>query len=204
MPLLPSLAVVLQLAAAVPVGVTLHPAPTLAPTLAPAALAALADTTRVPADTPRVAPRPRAVEYSDWYTRRATIHKVGSFAMLPLFAAQWYTGNQLIEHGSDASAFARRAHGPIATGVAGLFALNTVTGVWNLWEGRHDPAGRGWRVAHALLMLGADAGFVAAGAMADDAEQSGDARNRHRTVALTSMGVAVAGWTMMLPPFRRE
>ena len=148
--------------------------------------------------------RPRAIEYSDWYGRRATLHKWGSVAMLPLFAAQYYTGRQLLENGSDAPAFAKRAHGPLATGIAALFTLNTVTGVWNLWEGRHDPAGRISRTAHGVLMLTADAGFVMTGLMADDAEESGDERNRHRDVAIASMSVALAGYVIMLPPFRRD
>jgi len=43
--------------------------------------------------------------------------------------------------------------------------LNSVTGVWNLWESRHQPAGRTRRTLHGLLMLAADAGFGATASM---------------------------------------
>ena len=42
--------------------------------------------TPVVADTPVARPRPRAIEYSDAYNTRLTIHRIGSYTMLPLFA----------------------------------------------------------------------------------------------------------------------
>ena len=41
----------------------------------------------VAADTPRV--RRHAVAYSDAYNTRLTIHRIGSYTMLPLFAGEW-------------------------------------------------------------------------------------------------------------------
>jgi hypothetical protein len=163
------------------------------PAIAPVRIPAFA------ADTPRAA----LVEYSDAYALRQTIHRVGSYAMVPLFAAQYLSGRELMNKGSDAPAWARDAHGPLATGVAALFTVNTVTGVWNLWEARKDPEGRRARTAHGLLMLLADAGFAATGLLAEEAEESGSMRGAHRTVALSSIGAALVSYAIMLPPFRR-
>lgn len=155
----------------------------------------------VPADTP--VKRPRAVVYSDWYARRLAIHRVASYTLLPLLAAQYYTGTQLMAKGSDAPLWVIRSHAPLATTAAVVFGVNTVTGVWNMWEARHDPNGSGARTAHGLLMLVADAGFLAAGAMGHPAVQDGNIRSLHRTIALSSMGAALVGYAIMLPPFRR-
>ena len=197
MPALAALAIALQLAVVQP------PAPAAAHGPLRQLPLHLARPTVAATDTLRKA-RPRAVEYSDWYARRATIHKVSSLTMLPLFAAQYYTGTRLLDEGSDAPDLVRKLHGPLATGVAGLFGVNTVTGIWNLWEGRGDPDDRTRRVIHGLLMLTADAGFVATGMLADEAEGSGDARDRHRTMAIASMSVAAVGYLVMLPPLRRD
>jgi hypothetical protein len=89
----------------------------------------------VVADTPRVA-------YSDWYERRVTIHKWASYTTLPLFAFQYVAGRQLYDKSTDASSWAKSGHGVAATGIAVLFTVNTVTGVWNLWDARKDPEGR--------------------------------------------------------------
>jgi hypothetical protein len=53
-------------------------------------------------------------------------------------------------------------------------------------------------------MLAADAGFAYAGALAEDAEESSDARRRHRTVAISASSVALLSYVMMLPPLRRD
>jgi hypothetical protein len=58
-------------------------------------------------------------------------------------------------------------------------------------------------MVHGILMLGADAGFVATGALAPHEEegrrtQSSSGRSTHRTVALTSMGVATISYLYML------
>jgi hypothetical protein len=144
--------------------------------------------------------RRKSVEYSEWYGRRVTIHRWLSFAMLPLFATSYFSGDQILraDRRSDAPEWARTIH-PVAAGsTAVLFGANTVTGVWNLWEGRHDPEGRTKRWLHAGAFMLANAGFVYAGSLGDDARENGDIRNRHRTVALSSMGLSTASWLVML------
>lgn len=160
-----------------------------------------------PADTVR--PRPVAIEYSDWYGRRLKIHQVASWAMLPLFAAQYAAGQQLLDKGRyGAPSWARNSHAPLATTIGVLFGVNTVTGVWNLLDARKDPAARKWRTAHAVLMLAADAGFAITPAFVDDdGNSSGNSDSNlrtHRNMAIASMSVATVSWLMMLPPFRRE
>ena len=145
-----------------------------------------------------------AVEYSDWYSRRLTVHRLASYATVPLFAGNYITGRQLYAYGNQAPEWATRYHGPLATSVATLFTINTITGGWNLWEGRHDPSARKWRFTHAILMLTADAGFTTAGLLANSAERSQSRRDLHRTIALSSIGVSVVSYAMMLKPFRRD
>lgn len=151
-----------------------------------------------------VKPRRRAVRLSEAYHTRLRIHKVASFTMLPLFAAQYAAGDQLYKKGSAAPDWAQNSHGVLAAGIAGLFAVNTITGGLNWWETRRHDKGRAWRTAHAALMLLADAGFTTTGVLAERAENSGDDRRLHRTVALTSIGVATASYLMMLKPLRRD
>lgn len=140
-----------------------------------------------------------AVDYSEGYGRRLTLHRRLSYAMLPLFAASYFSGDQLFQKGREAPGWARSTHRPAATGAAVLFGANTVTGAWNLWEGRRDPNGRTRRLLHAALFTGASAGFTYAGAvLAEEAERSGEKRRQHRAVNLTSMGVATASWLLML------
>lgn len=153
-----------------------------------------ADTTPVPPpDTARK--RVRAVEYSDWYARRLTIHRIGSYTMLPLFGVQYALGNQLMDGGDHSSS--KDAHVLVGTAIGALFTVNTATGLWNLWDSRHDPAGRTRRTIHSLLMIGADAGFVWTGAIAGDAKRSDANARRHRNVALGSMGLSTVGAAMM-------
>ena len=146
----------------------------------------------------------QAIEYSDWYERRVTIHKWASYTTLPLFAFQYFAGRELYDESTDAPGWAKNGHGVAATGIAALFGVNTVTGVWNLWDARKDPEGRKTRTTHGLLMLAADAGFVATGMLAENAERSPDNRALHRNIAISSMAVATASYLMMLPPFRRD
>ncbi len=153
------------------------------------------------ADGRAAAPRAAGVEYSEWYYRRLDIHRWGSYAMLPLFLAQYYAGTQLEQNGEEN--WAADLHPALAGGVAALFASNTVTGVWNLYEGRKDPTDRKRRFLHASLMLLADAGFVATGILADETEDGGDA-SAHKTMAIASMSVATLGWVIMLDLFRPD
>jgi len=145
--------------------------------------------------------RAPAVEYSDWYARRLTIHKWASYFTLPLFVAQYITGERIYKHG-QADRTAYKLHPYFAASIGTLFLVNSVTGVWNLTEARHDPEGRVRRTIHGLLMLTADAGFVTTGILARDADTSPQKRDQHRQIALTSMGVALASYLIMLPPFR--
>lgn len=144
--------------------------------------------------------RARPVELSDWYYRRNAIHHAASYAMVPLFAAQYVSGRRVYADLANAPRWAKRTHQVAATGVAALFGVNTVTGVWNLWEGRHVRQGRGRRLVHSALMLAADAGFTYTGLLAGRAEEdySGRDRRLHRTVALTSVSISAAGYLVML------
>jgi hypothetical protein len=147
-------------------------------------------------DTPRA--RPRAVEVSDWYGRRLTIHRRLSYTVIPIFAAQWFAGERIYKHGFEAPTWAKTTHRAGATALAGIFTINTVTGVWNLWDSRHTPEGRTLRTVHALSMLAADAGFTYAGVkLSKDAETDFNKRREHRTVALASMGVTVTSALVM-------
>lgn len=159
---------------------------------------------RIRADT---VPRARAVILSDGYTTRLTIHRYGSYAMLPLFAGQYVLGTKLLAQKDGVydgtrrvpvDATLRRNHGLVAKGVAALFVVNTTTGLWNLWEARHDGADHTRRTVHVLAMLGANAGFVVTGLMSSKAvdRRPSDAR-AHRNVALASMGLATSGVALM-------
>ncbi|MBL0940128.1 MAG: hypothetical protein IBJ03_14635 [Gemmatimonadaceae bacterium] len=150
----------------------------------------------VPQDTIRQ--RARAVEYSDAYYKRLAVHRALSWAMLPLFAASYVSGDQLLSKGDDAPQWARNVHPVAATGAAVLFGANTVTGVWNLWEGRKDENGRKRRLLHSAMFLAASGGFTYAGSvLAEQAEESAEKRRQHRTVALSSMGLSTASWLLM-------
>jgi hypothetical protein len=152
-------------------------------------------------DTVRKA-RKKAFVYSDGYQTRLTIHKWLSWGMLPLFAASYFTGDELLKAnavGRTPKEWARQYHGPAASATAVLFTANTLTGAWNLVEGIGDPNGRTRRVLHSVLFMLASGGFVYAGTqLANDAEQSQDKRVQHRNVALASMGVSTFSWLIML------
>jgi hypothetical protein len=144
--------------------------------------------------------RPRAIEHSDFYYARLTVHRIASYAVIPAFVAEFVLGQSLYNNPPGTSG-TRTAHSAAAIGVVSLFGLNTITGVWNLWDSRHDSTGRARRYIHAALMLASDAGFVAAEASAPGrrrAVRDPGSRARHRTIALTSMGVALTGYGMML------
>src|SRR5438874_1663021 len=98
--------------------------------------------------TPR---RPIAIEYSDAYYQRVLIHKWGSYVELPVFAAEYALGEKLLSS-SPQPDWVKPAHVGTALALGGLFAVNTVTGAWNLWEGRADPEQRALIVTHSILM----------------------------------------------------
>ena len=145
-----------------------------------------------------VRPRRRAIDVSDWYYRRLTIHRWGSYAVLPLFGFQYVAGTQLYDRSSSAPTWAITGHRIGATALAGLFTVNTVTGLWNLWDSRAVEERRWLRYAHALSMLTADAAFTWAGSsLQRQAETSLARRREHRTVALGAMGLTVGSGLMM-------
>lgn len=147
--------------------------------------------------TPR---RPRAIEHSDFYYVRLGIHRYASYAIVPTFITEYVLGQSLYNHPPGSSG-TRTAHSVVAVGLVSLFGVNTVTGVWNLWDSRHDAPGRARRYIHAALMITADAGFVAATAVAPGRRQvlADPSRARlHRALALSSMGLALGGYGMML------
>lgn len=143
--------------------------------------------------------RRKSVQVSEWYGRRLRIHQYGAIATLPLFVFQAAAGNELYHKGSGADSWAKNGHQIGAASLATVFGINTVTGLWNLWDSRAVPQGRTRRTIHTLLMLASDAGFAYAGIkLSEDAEESLDARRKHRNTAYASMGVAVTGAGMML------
>jgi hypothetical protein len=140
--------------------------------------------------------RPRSVEYSDAYYSRLTVHRYGSYAMLPMFAAEYALGQKLLNDASPPG-WIKPTHTVVAIGIGGLFTVNTVTGAWNLWESRADPTDRTRRWLHTAIMLASDAGFVWAGTLGSDASHSVNARTRHRNVALGSIALSSAGAALM-------
>jgi hypothetical protein len=143
--------------------------------------------------------RPRAIEYSDAYYTRLRIHQIASYAELPLFGVEYVLGQRLLkeERTGFPSGGLKTSHTMVALGLGALFTVNTVTGGWNLWESRKDPAGRTRRLIHSAAMLGADAGFAWAGASGGGAKHSLSGANNHRTIAIYSIGLATAGTAMM-------
>lgn len=158
-------------------------------------------------DSVKRRPRPKAIEVSDTYALRLKIHRYGSYTMLPLFATQYVLGTKLLKQREDIIDGTRhegvnhslnRAHLYTALGVGTLFVSNTTTGLWNLYDNRKTPDHRGIRTAHALTMLLADVGFVVTGRMGVNG-RSGSIQDvrRHHWVAVSSMGIATIGASMM-------
>jgi hypothetical protein len=150
--------------------------------------------------------RRRAVELSDAYATRLTIHRIASYTMPPLFVSEYVLGQKMLNAREDlarginnpVNANTRTAHQIVAGGVAALFGINTVTGVWNLVETRHQEDGRTLRWVHSILMLASDAGFAATGLVASNAHSGDvDAAKLHRNVALASMAPATVGAVLM-------
>jgi hypothetical protein len=160
-----------------------------------------------PGDSTR-SQRPKAIEYSDAYHVRLKIHQIGSYLELPLFAAELIVGQKLANNEKNSvpsSGALRSTHRTLAAGLGILFGVNTVTGLWNLWESRKDPAGRTRRVIHSVGMLLADAGFFATAAIRPERERfefgtptgSSNNTNQHRSLAIASVSVATASTLMM-------
>jgi hypothetical protein len=174
--------------------------------LAPASPAPLADGVAAHAadaitDPQPASARPVAIEYSEGYYKRAKIHKYASFATLPLFATEVALGQTVYNDPNARASAARNAHIAVGTGITALFAVNTVTGAWNMWESRNDPSHHKLKLLHGILMLGADAGFVATFASGPGGRVSStlDAQKQtHRSIALTSIGLATGSYLLML------
>lgn len=152
------------------------------------------------ARTPQDTGRPRAIEYSNMYHTRLKIHQIASYAELPLFAAEYFVGKKVLDDERAnplVKSPSKGAHSAIAGGLEALFAVNTVTGVWNLIESRKDPAGRTRRWVHSIMMLAADAGFVATASAAGGARGGGTNADNHRSLAIGSMALATAATVMM-------
>jgi hypothetical protein len=137
--------------------------------------------------------RPKTFSYSNGYLVRRKIHKYASIATLPLAISEAVVGQKLMDRTGDESDSLRSAHSALATGIGVLFGIESVTGIWNMWEARKNPNHRGKRQFHGILMLAADAGFVATAAMApgdDEGESQGSTRaSTHRAVAFASLAL---------------
>jgi hypothetical protein len=138
---------------------------------------------------------PRTVGRKSGYLTRKTIHKYASIATLPLFVSEAIVGQKLFDRAATESDSLRSAH-------SALVGVESVTGIWNLWDTRKISTGGKKRMVHGILMLAADAGFVAAAALAPHREQdetriNGNA-STHRAVAYSSLGIATAGYLYML------
>ncbi|MEP6999675.1 MAG: hypothetical protein ABI969_04305 [bacterium] len=159
-------------------------------------MASLATGLLAPADT--VPRRRKSIEVSEWYERRLRIHRYAAYSIIPLFAMQAVAGNQIFPDPQNAPDWAKTTHRVGATSLAGVFTVNTVTGLWNLWDSRHAPGGTR-RTVHALFMLASDAGFTYAGArLSDQAETNVDKRREHRKWAYGSMATALTGAGVMV------
>ncbi len=173
-----------------------------APTTSLTAYAPVAVTlsSETPQDTVRR--RPKAVEVSDAYELRLRIHRYASYTIIPLFIVQSIAGNQLYQadnSGAPRPSWASNTHSFGAAAIGTVFTINTVTGLWNLWESRDNDVGRTKRLLHSALLLASDAGFTWSGIkLASDAKEDSDARNQHKNVAYYSMGAALAGYGIML------
>ena len=145
--------------------------------------------------------QPGPIYYSHAYDVRAKIHKYASFTTLPLVVGEFALGQSLYNSPTDGK---NNAHVALGTAIGGLFAVTSVTGVWNLVESRKDPNRGRLLLIHSLLALGADAGLVATAAITpgdhDDGRSSGLSGNKstHRALALTSLGLATASYVIML------
>jgi hypothetical protein len=145
--------------------------------------------------------RPQAIEYSEGYETRAKIHRVASWATLPLLGTEAFLGQQLYNDPQGRNSPYKTAHIVVGTAITGLFGVQTVTGIWNLVESRKDPNHRALRLTHGIMMLGADVGFAAAYATGPGGRNLvnfDQNKSTHRTVVFTTMGVATASYLIML------
>jgi hypothetical protein len=154
-----------------------------------------------PASADTVHRRRRAVVLSDAALLRLRIHRYASYTVIPLFALQSIAGNQLLQAdngGVERPGWAKSAHSFGAAAIGTVFTVNTVTGIWGLYDQRTNDEGRVRRWAHSLLMLASDAGFTYTGIkLADEAKRSSSSRDQHRNLAFASIGTALVGYGIM-------
>lgn len=156
------------------------------------------------ADVSQTAAPPVAFEYSHGYEVRNRIHHLASYATLPLFGVEAYLGQDLFNHPDQITSAKRHLHGAIAMGIVGLFGVNSVTGVWNLVEARKDPQLGMLPIVHGVLMLVADAGFVATTLTRPNSRTAAGAAgytpraNQHLTLAYASISTATVGYLLMV------
>ena len=177
---------------------------------APSAPALAADPGLLLADGPLALPdtvrrRRRAISLSYGYYRRLEVHRVVGYGVPPLFLLEYLAGQKLLQEGSAAPLWAEKVHKPAAYALAGLFTVNTVTGLINLAEARKVEQGKTRRWVHSLLMLAADAGFIYGASVAPttakiDDRIAGGQRGGwtpHKITTVASMSVATAAHVMM-------
>jgi hypothetical protein len=166
----------------------------------------------VPGDEPSLdrqagRPRPVAIEYTQGHETRLKIHRMASYATLPLLVAEYALGRSLYNTpaGQSASGGTKTAHAAVAGSIVALFGVNTVTGIWNLRDERKDPAGRTRRMIHGILMLMADGEFAAAAMLTPRLPSPGRpfpsssiSPATHRAIGITAIGTATVGYVMML------
>jgi len=145
--------------------------------------------------------RRKAVVLSDAAILRLRIHRYASYTVIPLFALQAIAGNQLLQAdngGQERPGWAKGAHSFGAAAIGTVFAVNTITGVWSLYDQRDNTDGRTLRWVHSILMLASDAGFTYTGiTLADEAKRSSSNRDQHRNWAYASIGTALVGYGIM-------
>jgi hypothetical protein len=64
------------------------------------------------------------------------IHKIASFAICRFSAPSSFPAQSLYDDGGSGAK--KGAHVAVGVGIGALFGINTVTGVWNLWESRKE------------------------------------------------------------------
>ena len=102
-------------------------------------------------DPPAQGPRPVAFEYSDAYQTRRKNPRLREHRDAAALRDAVRPRRQPVHENSTDSK--RTAHAVVGSSIGVLFGLNTVTGVWNLWEGRKDPVRRTRRMTHGIMML---------------------------------------------------
>jgi hypothetical protein len=174
--------------------------PLLVASATPIADAAAVEAAKLAADPQ--GPRPVAIQYSEGHETRAKIHKYTSIATLPLMVTEFVLGEQLYNDPNSINSSSRGVHGTVGAALIGVFAVQSVTGVWNLMDSKQAP-GHTKRLVHGLMMLAAEGGFIAAAVTApghgrNDLINFDANKSTHRNIAIVSIGIGTAGYLLML------